>query len=190
MGKEVREYEWQPGWLIIIFGGMFFALCTYVIAFKSAPSPCDDWLCDLFSKFSENGAVIYHWFLGAVSFAITIAVASLAYHRLNFQQRLAFRSEALVVPVSRWSHEEIGIAYRDIVELSHFEYKGNRSFIIKHKGGRFTISEAWLSSRAVFNEVCELLNDHVQEVKRTKLQQAVRSSEWATAEAYLARETP
>ena len=169
MGNEVREYEWQlRRRRTIVLAVIFFALLAYSAAFGTDKSSCgSSLLCAyVFYKFGEDGLLILSYFFVILSLGIAV---NLAYSRLSFKQRLVFRSEALVVPVSRWSHKEMEIAYRDIVEISQFEISNYRFFIIKHKGGRLTISEAWLPSRAVFNEVSELLDARVQEAKRMKL---------------------
>jgi hypothetical protein len=91
--------------------------------------------------------------------------ALLVYHRAAYRQRIAFGPATVVVPVSRWSHDEKEIAYRDILELSEVTANGQRFLRVTHAGGEYRINAALLPSRAAFAEVGERLAAKVREAR-------------------------
>jgi hypothetical protein len=157
-----REYEYRPKWTMIVFCAAFFGLGAGVLGFKAASND-RGLIINRVIQLGPDGATVFFWVLTACSVGFVVVSACLAYHRLNFRQRLAFGPSALVVPVSRWSREEKEIAYQDILGLSEATISGQRFLYVTHPGGKYTITASMLPSKAAFSEVCELLAARVQQ---------------------------
>ena len=162
MGDGEREYEYKPKWTVIVFCVAFCGSCAVVLGFKAANNERGVTINHLI-ELGPDGATAFFWSLTACSCGFVAIAVHLAYHRIAFRQRLAFGPASLTVPVSRWSHVEKEIAYSDIKELTERTISGQRFLYVTHPGGKYTITAAMLPSRAVFDEVCELLAARVRE---------------------------
>jgi hypothetical protein len=70
---------------------------------------------------------------------------------------LAFTTDAILLPSSRWSSEETAIPYNEIVKLSSVEMNGQRFLYLYRNNTKFTITASLLPSRESFDEVCIFL---------------------------------
>jgi hypothetical protein len=151
MADIERQYEYKPKWRAILLLGGFFALGAVVCAYKIAhPWP-------------ENLPVLF-WIalvLSLVGFALP-GVA--AVQRLSLRRRVAFTPTSLLLPKPGWCSEEEAIDYQALAELEVSKSGGGgpRYLYVTYRDGRRRIAEAWLPSRAAFEDVCELLAARVR----------------------------
>jgi hypothetical protein len=160
-----REYEYRPKWTLIVFCAAFFGLGAVVLGAKAAGND-RGLIINRIIELETARATVFYWVLTACSAGFVASAAVLAYHRLAYRQRLAFRAAALTVPASRWSRREKEIVYREIKELRQTTISGQRFLHVTHDGGKYTITASMLPSRAAFEEVCELLAARVRESQR------------------------
>jgi hypothetical protein len=162
MSGDDREYDYKPKWTLIVCCAIFFGLGAVVLGSKAANND-RGLIINHVIELGPDNAMIFYWTLTACGIGFVAIAALLAYHRLAYQQRLAFGPAALIVPVSRWSRAEKEIAYRDIRELSRVTVNGQRFLYVMHLGGKHTIAASMLPSREAFEEICELLAARVRE---------------------------
>ncbi len=102
------------------------------------------------------------WFGGALFACLFVANVVLVIQALTHPQRIALTATALLVPRGSWSSAEEAIPYRDIVELvPQTGPDGSQTLIVRHRQGKFPISESLLPSKAAFQELCLLLTSRV-----------------------------
>ena len=165
MGGIEREYAYKPRWTLIVFCAVFFGLVAVILGAKAYGNDRGVILNHVI-KLSPSGATTFYWVLCACSVGFVAIAVFLAYHRLIFRQRIAFSPTALLVPASRWSSAEQQIGYRDIQELlSREQVSGQWLLYVTHSGGQYTITASMLPSKAVFEEVCELLASKVRALR-------------------------
>jgi hypothetical protein len=164
MGSIEREYTYKPRWTLIVSCAVFFGLVAVSLGVK-AHGNNRGVILDRVIKLSPSGATTFYWMLCACSVGFVAIAAFLACHRLIFHQRIAFGPTALLVPASRWSSAEQQIGYRDMQALSRVQVSGQRFLYITHSGGQYAITASMLPSRAVFEEIYELLAAKVRELR-------------------------
>jgi len=167
MNDVEREYEYKPKWTLILFSGVFFGLGTVVLGAKATANERGLILNGIIELGVDN-ATVFYWVLTALSCGFVLAAVFLAYHRVAIRQRLMFGPVSMTVPASRWSRDVKHIAYRAIRELSATAINGQRFLYVTHSGGNYIINAGMLASKAVFEEVCEMLATKVREVRTTE----------------------
>src|SRR5439155_1086594 len=65
-----------------------------------------------------RGATIFYWTLCFLLLCFAATSLAMVFHRARFRQRVALTPEAILVPASRWSHEERAIPYGEILAVS------------------------------------------------------------------------
>jgi hypothetical protein len=164
MGNADRAYAYQPRWTLIVFCAVFFGLVAVILGVQ-AHGNNHGVIINRLIELSPSGATTFYWILCACSVGFVTIAAFLTCHRLIFHQRLAFGPTALLVPASRWSSAEQQIGYRDIQALSRVQVGGQRFLYVIHSDGTYMITASMLPSKAVFEEVCELLAAKVQALR-------------------------
>lgn len=164
MNDIEREFEYEPTWTTIMMCSACISVCAAVLGIKAANND-RGLIINGIIELEPSGATIFYWILTACSIGFVAAAVIMVYHRLTYRQRLAFGRSALIGPTSRWSREEMEIAYRDIHELSTVTIGGQRFLYITHQGGKYTVTASLLPSKAAFEEVCELLAAKVRELQ-------------------------
>jgi hypothetical protein len=151
MADIERQYQYKPKWWAILLLGGFFTLGAAVCGYKIAhPWP-------------ENVPVLY-WIALVLSLVGAVLPGVAAVQRLSCRRRVAFTPASLLLPKPGWSSEEEAIDYRTItgLKVSKSAGGGSQHLYVTHRGGRRRIAEAWLPSRAAFEEVCQLLTARVR----------------------------
>lgn len=156
MADVEREYPYRPRWTTVFFCAAFFTLGAVVLGAKAARNDRGLIVAGLL-EFGPEGATVFYWVLAACGAGFVVLAAVLAYHRLAYRQRVALGPDGLIVPASRWSGGETEIAYRDIRGLSTARVAGQRFLYVDHPGGRYTMTASLLPSRAVFDEIRDVL---------------------------------
>jgi hypothetical protein len=164
MGGIEREYAYKPRWTLIVFCAVLFGLVAVILGAKAYGNDRGV-IINRVIELSPSGATTFYWVLCACSVGFVTIAAFLACHRLIFRQRIAFSPTALLVPASRWSSAEQQIGYRDIQVLSRVQVSGQRFLYVTHSGGQYAITASMLPSKAVCEEVCELLASKVRALR-------------------------
>jgi len=155
-----RAYAYKPRWTLIVFCAVFFGLVAVILGAKAHGNDRGV-IINRVIELSLSGATTFYWVLCACSVGFVAIAAFLAYHRLTFRQRIAFGPTALLVPASRWCSAEQQIGYQDIQVLSRVQVSGQQFLYVTHSSGQYAITASMLPSKAVFEEVCELLESKV-----------------------------
>ena len=156
-----RQYEYKPKWTTILLCAVFFGLCAVILGAK-AQFNNRGLIINGIIELSVYGATVFYWVLCCLSVGFVLIAGVLTIHRLKHQQRIAFTPSSLIVPKSRWSQEEQSIEYRRIKSLSTSKISGQRFLYVTHAEGKHIIVASMLSSKATFDEVCELLAKKIQ----------------------------
>jgi hypothetical protein len=106
----------------------------------------------------DNGV---YWILWVCIIGLTVIATRLVIQQLKQRQRIVLTQNAIVLPKTLGSSEEITIAYRQIFSLSKSKLKSRRLLHIGYMSGNYTIYESLLPSKSVFAELCELLAQKV-----------------------------
>lgn len=113
-------------------------------------------------QLGPKGATVFYWILCVLSLGFVAAAAFLSFHRLTRQQRLAFTADAIFLPSSRWSSDEIAIPYHEIVKLATAEISGQRFlYLYRNDNTKFTITASLLPTKVAFDEVRTLLEGKI-----------------------------
>ena len=156
-----REYVYRPGWMMILLCGSFFIGCGVVLGDKALRNE-QGLVINGIIQLGPTGATIFYWTLCILSFGFVVAAGLCALHRIITNQRLAFTSDAILLPFSRWSSKEIAIPYDEIVKLSSVEISGQRIlYLYRNNNTKFTIAASMLPSRESFDEVCVFLEKKI-----------------------------
>lgn len=148
-----REYPYRPGWMMILMCGGFFTACALVIGLKARGNE-EGLVINGIIHLGPNGATTVYWILCGLSIGFVAAAGMLTFHRLTHDQRLAFTSNAILLPASRWSTEETAIPFNEIVKLATAEVSGQRFlYLYRNNNTKFTITGSLLPSKQSFDEV-------------------------------------
>ena len=164
MGGLEQEYEYKTKWTAIVLCAAFSGLCTVVHGSK-ALSNDRGLIINHIIELGTDGATTFYWFLTSGSAGFVVATAFLAYHRVAFRQRITFGPAGVTIPASRWSRDKKEIAYRNIQALSPATLGGQYFLYVMHSGGKYVITASMLTSKAVFEEVRDLLAAKVREAR-------------------------
>jgi hypothetical protein len=151
MADIERQYDYQPKWWVILLIAGHSILGAAVGAYKIAhPWP-------------ENLPALY-WALLVFSLLGLAWIGVVAVERLSLRRRVAFTPTSLLLPKPRRSSGEEVIDYQAItgLKLSGCRGGGARYLYVTHRDGRRRIAEAFLPSKAAFEEVCRLLTARVR----------------------------
>jgi hypothetical protein len=102
-----------------------------------------------------------YWFLWACIVGLMVIATRLVIYQLRQHQRIVLTQNAIILPKSLGSSEEITIAYRQIFSLTKSKLKSRRLLHIGYMGGNYTIYDSFLPSKSAFAELCELLANKV-----------------------------
>jgi hypothetical protein len=150
MADVGHQYDYQPKWWVILLIAGHSILGASVGAYKIAhPWP-------------ENLPALY-WALLVFSLLGLARIGVVAVERVSLRRRVAFTPTSLLLPKSGWSSGEEVIDYQTITGLKLSGSRGGepRYLYVTHRDGRRRIAEAFLPSRAAFEDVCRLLTDRV-----------------------------
>ncbi len=151
-----REYEYKPGWFIILIGGGMFGLAVVFFA-REALNNDRGLIINHIIELSENGATIFYWVFCFLSFCFVAATLAMIYHRWRFRQRVALTADGIILPAGRFSAGEKFIEYKNISGLSETSINGQDFLNILHANGKDVITRSMLPSKQVYREIIELL---------------------------------
>jgi hypothetical protein len=160
-GDVEREYEYKPSWSVIIFVAVFFSSGAVFLYLKTVKSD-RGLIIEGIIPLGPTGATLFFGALTLLSVGFVLLAAFLAYMRIVHRQRIAFTSDALIVPAPM-GRGEMAIPYRSISGLSMIEVNWQRILYVSHTGGQASITASMLPSMAIFKEVCALIAAKVQE---------------------------
>lgn len=163
MPKDVeREYTYRPGWMMILLGGGFFTACALFIGIKACGNQ-EGLVINGILQLGPNGATIFYWILCGLSIGFVAIAGMLIFHRLACDQRIAFTSNAILLPASPWSKEETTIPFNEIVKLASAEVSGQRFlYLYRNNNTKFTITGSLLPSKQSFDEIHTFLETKIQ----------------------------
>ena len=157
MALVEREYSYNMRWSKILVLIAVFSFCSWVTVASTNSFNSDRW-----SDRIEFRTVVL-WLVFAPVFVTNLFVLFLAYDRLFARRRVAFTSEALIVPKWRFLRSERVITYRSIRELSVRSDDGCFCLDIAHDGGRYSLNSVLMGSQAEFHEIYHLLSAKLHE---------------------------
>jgi hypothetical protein len=156
-----RSYVYQPSWRRLLRAAIFLSLAAAVLVWQAATNQ-RGLIIDEVMRLSIGQAISFYWFLAASAGGALFLLVFFALHRLNGRDRIVFAPSALVVPKSRWSHEERSIPYASITGLRVWAFAREKCLTIRHRGGRYQLVQSYLESPAVFAEIGTLLAERVK----------------------------
>jgi hypothetical protein len=162
MASDIEcEFVYRPRWFWIIIGVLLFGAGTIIFCHKALTND-RGLIINGIIELPITGATIFYWVMCVASAAFVFAANFLVLHRLAFSQRITFTSETIVVPRSRWSSEEIAVEYGAITGIEATEVSGEKFLRVTHSEGKFTIVASMLPTRQAYDEVYQLLLEHVR----------------------------
>ncbi len=165
-----REYEYQPKWWAILFHASGYTMGAVI---------CGYW------AWRGNLPQIY-WIVCVLCIILVARDTEIALERLMVRHRVALTQEGLVLPMGRWSSEEVIVNYDAITglfvssaehapklfrepidfeatsQLPMRKLKGARFLYVKYAGGERRIAAIGLPSHAAFEDFCELLMSRIR----------------------------
>ncbi|QVL31259.1 hypothetical protein KIH39_20790 [Telmatocola sphagniphila] len=161
MTDEIQEYAYRPKFKTILIMLILGALGAI---FASSKAVHNNRRLIIFRiiELDPSEASIFYWILAAFCAAIVLTSLALTYHRMTFHQRVVIGPQSIIVPASRWSHEEKEIEYRNIINLSRSEINKLLIIYIMHTGGKNHINADFMPSKAAYEECCELITSRVR----------------------------
>lgn len=159
-----KEYPYKPSWLMISICGLGFSLAGLVLGYKAYTNDRGLIINGLI-EFSEGNASIFYWVLAGLSVGFVGICLALIFHRLKYNQRIAFGDTGLLVPLSRFSSQEKTIDYKDIIRLEITNVSGQKFLNIYHSGEKYIVNYNMLPSKSAFEELTEILNRKINSQK-------------------------
>ena len=154
MESGYKEYEYKTRLSRALPPGLFFALWTVVFGVHASLNE---------RALKLNGM----WLppVAATAFYAAVAVVSFlcaaaAIYRVYRIQRIVLTSDAIVVPASAWSSNEMEIPYKTISGMR--EVQGAMpSLMIVHRRGLVHVHASKLPTKAAYDEIRQVLADRV-----------------------------
>lgn len=159
-----RQYEYKANLPTLLLGVLLFGVAALFFSYK-ARSNVRGLIINGIITLSPEGATIFWWVFAGLSVAFVLAGIAGAILAMIFTQRVVLTARCLIVPKSRWSSKEVEIPYSSIIGVSDWQYRGNRCIIIRHQGGKATISSLMLTSKAGYNEIRFSLAERIEASK-------------------------
>ena len=156
-----REYRYRLAlsflWTAPVFFGLMSGFAVDFALTNSTPVYLQGVL-EIPAVLANIGA----WVVGALFACLFAGGLVFVAQALTRRQRIALTPTALLVPKGFWSSADQAIPYRDIVELAtHVEPNRSQTLIVRHRQGKFPISESLLPSKADFQELWSALAGRV-----------------------------
>ncbi len=155
-----HEYEYKPKLTTVLLGIGFFGLCAVISVIAAYDN--HELMINGIIHLSVYQASVFWWIICSISLCFVLAASLMIVQRFKFKQRIALTSSSLIVPKSRWSESEDIIDYRAIKSLSSEKIQGQRLLHVFHSEGKYTIAASMLSSKAVYDNLCDLLVEKTQ----------------------------
>lgn len=159
-----QEYEYKPRWSAILLAMLFFGACAACGVVKA------HWnnrglIIEGIIRLSPQGATVFWWIYTALSMGIVLFCVFLGIRRLIQTQRIVLTPNAIIVPKSRWSSDEITILYAKITDVWETK-KYNQKFLhISYQEGKSTIVASCLPTERHYYDIRCFLVKRVEAVK-------------------------
>ena len=152
------SYPYKPRPLVMLLGGLFFAVCTPVIA-SNALSNDRGIIIDGLIRLDVGQATLFLWALAIGGLILALGGFFGFVRGLVSKQVLVLDETAVRMPKSIYSSSVIIVAYADITGLTQTQIRSKRFLTIHfgRDGRKVTISSGMLPSRKIFEEVCETI---------------------------------
>lgn len=161
-----RQYEYKPGWMAILFGGIFFTVCGGMLT-KVALTNQQGLLINRVIELGPAAATVFYWVLAACSFTFVLISAALAYVRMTSFHRIQLTDDAIVAPRSVWTSRDTVIPYNAIANINEQVVSGQRFLnIFPANGKKLMITASFMPSKADFAELRELLCENIASVRQ------------------------
>ncbi len=150
-----REYEYQLKAGRIMMRALLYGAGAIFFAYMAMTN--DQGLILFVIPLSTSNATGFYGFAAVLAAFFSVFDAVNAERRGKLRQRIAFTEDGLLVPLSKWSTEEVCIPYESIVKLE--EIKDPNSFVlIEHENGVFSLRLDMLPNERAYGEVFQYLS--------------------------------
>jgi hypothetical protein len=157
----VHEYAYRPKGSMVLFGTLFFGAAA--IFFEVMAHSNDRGLViNGIIKLSPLGATVFYWVLAVCSLGFVLMSIAIFIHLTFYSQKIVLTLEALIVPKSRWSFENITISYSSIIEIRITQVRSQRFMKITHQAGKSTITASMLPLKNDFDNIYQLLLERIE----------------------------
>lgn len=155
-----QEYEYKPPWSGILFGVLVFGAFSAIGVFAARSN--QGLVINGIARLSPQGAAVFWWVLTAISFGFVLVAILMACHRVIRSQRIVLTPTAIIVPKSRWSHEEIAIPYARIADIAESQAGKHRFLKILYFHGKIEIQASMLPTRMAYETIRETLKEALE----------------------------
>ena len=141
----------------VVLGAVFIGFATW-----------DQKALNLFGlvTLSPEGA---RWFFWAVAgFFLAVALPhglAIAWKGMVANQRIAFRSDGLLLPRSLYARDHVVVPYSDLISVRDLVRANSRVIELQLRDRKFWIGLSWVDSAATFDEILARLHDVVRQTE-------------------------
>ena len=151
------KYPYQPKWMPILLGGLFFTVCGGVLA-HSAWNNERGLIINGILELEAATATIVYWVLAALSFVLVLLCGLQAYNRLTQFREVRLTGDSLIAPKSAWSTNEVSIPLAEITDLRQQEVNGQRFLkVVAADGKKITLVAGYLPNRRDFEQLVAMV---------------------------------
>lgn len=163
MSVNRKTYPYKQKWWLGPACVVLFGLCAWMFWFK-AHQPPRGLIINHMIELSPGGAQIFHWSLFAVSMLLVAMSVLVFIMSFKSERHITISATSIRAPKSGISNLEVDVPFGSIKSLQLQEVQRQRFLHIHHAGGKLSIVQSMLSSKAEFEEICALLSAKVPRV--------------------------
>jgi hypothetical protein len=108
-------------------------------------------------RLAPHEATIVYWCMAIVCGLFVLSGLAMIVTGLVSKQVVRLTATELSAPRFAWSRTRTVVRLADIVEMTVQSVQKQRWLSIQHRGGKLTINESFLPSKAAFEELCKAI---------------------------------
>lgn len=163
MSADSKTYRYKQKWWIGPACIILFGLCSWMFWHKTHEPP-RGLIINHMIELSPSSAQIFHWALFVVSLCLVALGLVVFLNSFKSARQITISATSIRAPKSGISNLEVDIPFDSIKSLQLQEVQRQRFLHIQHAGGKLSIVQSMLSSKAEFEEICARLSAQVTRV--------------------------
>ncbi len=153
--SEVR-IPYKPNKIIFLLAIAFFGVCAGIMG-NVAASNDRGLILNGIIEFSPQGATIFYWVISFLALAFVL-VGIFALVKSMFSKReIVITNDSITSPKSGFSKQNITVNFSDITGISMQTIQKTKILNIEYPGGKLSIPNSMLPSKASFEELVSQL---------------------------------
>lgn len=160
MSLNQKIYRYKQKWWLGPACAILFGLCAWMFWIK-AHEPPRGLMIKHMIELSPGEAQVFHWALFAVSMLLVALGVLVFLTSFKSERYITISATSIRAPKSGISSLEVDVPFDSIKSLQLQEVQRQRFLHINHAGGKLSIVQSMLSSKAEFEEICALVSARV-----------------------------